>query len=426
MSRILVRAHKDPFDAASAQRTLASNLIGNNVGNLVFAQAVHRLLTRPDQVLGTSKLSPFDAAQAAVVDAEYDHLVLPLANAFRPSFATRLEELTELVERLSIPVSVLGVGVQGGLSGSTVKADRISPVVQRFVRAVLRRSPSIGVRGEATATYLRRLGFGDDEVEVIGCPSLFGSGATLPPPRLAAGVDRGSAIALTVSPYLRPMGPVSLRWAEQYPQLRYLAQDHLTLQLMLTGHYPGADGSGRDGQDDGLPTTLTHPLLAEDRTRFCLDPAVWVDHLRGYDFCVGTRIHGAIAAVLAGTPAVVLAHDSRTLELADYHQIPRRTLRSVTSDTDPAALYADADWQGLTAGHPQRWDRFRSLLRRHGLRHAYDPGGDAGAAFDASLQSVSFPPPVRVASRPGTRWRNRLLTRSVRWSPPARRILSGV
>ena len=50
-------------------------------------------------------------------------------------------------------------------------------VVRDFVAAVLDRGPSIGVRGELTADFLRRLGSRD--VEVIGCPSMFFHGPRL-------------------------------------------------------------------------------------------------------------------------------------------------------------------------------------------------------------------------------------------------------
>ena len=49
--------------------------------------------------------------------------------------------------------------------------------MKAFVRAVLDHGPSIGVRGELTAEYLRSLGFRD--VEVVGCPSMFAWGPDL-------------------------------------------------------------------------------------------------------------------------------------------------------------------------------------------------------------------------------------------------------
>ena len=54
MPQILIRAHKNPFTVADADTTYRQNLIGNNTGNLVFSQAVYRLLSTSDTDLETS------------------------------------------------------------------------------------------------------------------------------------------------------------------------------------------------------------------------------------------------------------------------------------------------------------------------------------------------------------------------------------
>ena len=65
--------------------------------------------------------------------------------------------------------------------------------------------------------------------------------------------------------------------------------------------------------DPGIPRP-DHPLVTEDRIRFPVEAWTWLEYLRDFDFATGTRLHGNVAALLAGVPAVLLAHDSRTLE----------------------------------------------------------------------------------------------------------------
>ena len=180
---------------------------------------------------------------AARVNETYDHLVIPLANAFRTSFLDSLNAMSDLLEKVTIPVSVVGVGAQASLKGSVRGADTLAPAVQRFVRAALKGSPSIGVRGEFTERYLRDLGFGADEVDVIGCPSMFMFGPDLPVPRRVDAIGPESRIALNISPYVKAMGPISLDHAARYPHLDYIAQDHLTLNLLLRGWYPSDSGA---------------------------------------------------------------------------------------------------------------------------------------------------------------------------------------
>jgi hypothetical protein len=387
--RILIRSRRDPFTATSALDTYARNTIGDNVGNLVFSNASHRLLSRQDNEVVSNEFKA-DAGKAQRINEEYDAFVIPLANAFRHSFRKQLDALTELVERLTIPVVVLGVGAQAGTHRNLERLDPIEDSVKRFVGAVLDRSPAIGVRGEVTAEYLHKLGFSD--VEVIGCPSLFMRGPDLRVDKSVPRLTRRSPVAINISPYVKEMGPITMAAYARYPHLTYVAQDRKTLRLLLEGDVDPKDV----GKRNLVPVHETHPLYRDDKIRFFLDPWTWFDFLGTQHFSYGSRIHGNIAALLAGTPAVVLAHDSRTLELARYHEIPHRLVTEVPPDVDPAQLYAEADYSGFNDGHQKRWETFAAYLERSGLTHVYqgdtvDPGA---AAFDARVATTTFPGPV--------------------------------
>jgi hypothetical protein len=384
--RILMRAHKNPFRAVGPFHHLTRDVIGGNVGNLMFSQAVYRLLSTRGATITTSKLVGLDPA---VLNDQYDQVVVPLANAFRPGFADELRAMTDLIRGLSIPVVVVGVGAQAWTNGK-VPATALDGVVTAFVKATLERSASLGVRGEITAAYLKRLGFSDDVVDVIGCPSMFMRGPDLSVTRKVDEITADSRISLNISPYLRAIGPFSVDQANRYPHLMYTAQDRNTLELLLTGSYPTGVSRPPDS-----PTSLDHPLLAHNRTRLCLDPVTWLTYLRDFDFSLGTRIHGNITALLAGIPAMVLAHDSRTLELADYHEIPHHVLPAKPDGLDAATLYACADWGPTVAGHAERWNRMTRFFDRNGLRHVYLPG-ESPHDFDARMARRRFPPPVEV------------------------------
>ena len=253
--------------------------------------------------------------------------------------------------------------------------------------AVLDRSPTIGVRGEATREYLNGLGFRD--VEVIGCPSMFRWGDTIDVSRKVAALDAQSNVAITISPYRAAMGKIAMTAYARYPRLTYFAQDLPTLGLLFDGTpLPGGT------PESLLPVHPSHPFFREQRTRFYVEPWPWIDDLRGFDFSFGTRIHGTIAALLAGTPAVVLAHDSRTLELARYFDIPHRLLRDVPPDLDPADLYAEADFTALHAGHAERFETIVQYLARNGLDHAFAHDG-AAADFERRIQETDYPGSVQ-------------------------------
>ncbi|HYO42449.1 MAG TPA: polysaccharide pyruvyl transferase family protein [Candidatus Limnocylindrales bacterium] len=389
MTRILLRATKSPFEVRSPRKTLDDNLIAGNSGNLVFMDAAWKLLSAPGADITPDRLE-FKPRHADEINERYDVYVVPLANAFRLSFEATLVRMTEVIRRLRIPVIVLGVGAQGS---PDYGFDAIAPMersVRDFVGAVLDRSPSIGVRGEATLAYLNGLGFRD--IEVIGCPSMFMWGTNLRVERRVPALDETSRIAITISPYRSTMGPIVLEACRRFPNLTYYAQDRFTLELLLKGT-PLPNGT----PDAAVPTHPDHPLFRDNRTKLFIDPWPWIEDLRHQDFSFGTRIHGSIAALIAGTPTTVITHDSRTLELARYFEIPYRELRRVSDGLDPVELHETADFTALNEGHAARFETFTRYMTAAGLDNAFAHEG-APEAFDARIAGTRFPGPVTIRS----------------------------
>ena len=392
MQQILLRSRKGPFDVVSAEATLQRNMIAANAGNLIFSVAAHGILDTAGTTI-TSDRFVIDPNDADRINERYDAYVIPLANAFRVTYESNLIRLTQLIRRLRIPVVILGVGVQSNLRFEMMRLRPIQSSVKAFASAVLDRSPSIGVRGEVTLDYLNGLGFRD--VEVIGCPSLFMHGPDLAIQKRVTALDRDARLAINVSPYVEAMAPIVTRHVERYPNLTYIPQDLDTLELLLWG-----PGGAHDAiaPTDPRPIHLAHPLFRDDKVRFFVDPTPWFQFLSGVEFSFGTRIHGNIAALIAGTPAVVLAHDSRTLELARYFEIPYRLMPEVAPDTDASDLYAEADYGPFNRGHAARFAVFAAFLERHGLDHVFrSPAPEPD--FATRLAATSFPPAVTVASR---------------------------
>lgn len=390
MKRILLRSPKDPFEVASPRTVYHRNLIGNNAGNLVFLQATHRILAARGVEIEAGDVMG-DARRASMVNERFDVCVIPLANAFRISYEAGLRRMVRFIERLTIPVVILGVGAQSNEHFSYDYQKPIEPLVRQFVTAVLDRGPSIGVRGEMTAEYLRGLGFRD--IEVIGCPSMFLHGDRLSVEKRLPALDRSAKVSINVSPYVTAMGPIVMSHLERYPNLTYIPQDLDTLGLLIRGDAP------RDAAEQGgpMPFHASHPLFEQRKVRFYVEPWPWMNDLADADFSFGTRIHGNITALLAGTPAYLFAHDSRTLELARYFEIPHRLMSQIPADIDAADLYEEADFSGMISGHAARFATFVDYLGRHGLQHVFADGEDAGA-FDRRIAATRFPPAV-TASR---------------------------
>lgn len=386
MKRILLRAGKSPFDVLSAQETLEQRPMGDNIGNYLFAHSAHRMLSTKDTKIDIASLS-FKHLDPDYINKHYDAVVLPLANAFRPSAIGYLTRAAKLLEKLKIPVTILSVGLQAPINMKLEDREALDSVVTRFMKAALARGPSVGVRGEYTANYLRELGFKD--VEVIGCPSLFMWGPGLKIEKPQKTLDKHSKLAFSANPKDKVFSKTVRHNIDNYRNLTYIPQDLQTMQFMMGDGkpYPKYD------KDSAMPFHPKHRVFTEDKARFFTDVKTWLDFQSQQDFVFGDRIHGCVSAILAGTPAFLVAHDSRTLELAEYFDIPHTILKDKSEVLDAAKLYEMTDYTKFNENHAKRFKTFENYLKKHGLEHAlYDE--KTLAEYDSKLAELVFPDPI--------------------------------
>lgn len=384
--RYLMRLGKTPFEIADAFQTLDRNLLGTNSGNLIYGAASHKLLSTQDTVVEANHYR-INAGLAAEVNAEYDGFILPLANAFRPEFEDELRRTADFLERLTIPFVMLSGGAQLPLDGDPAALKAMEPTVKRFARAVLNGSSALTVRGELTADYLTSLGF--EDVLVVGCPSLtlHGPGHRVEVP---AALDPGAPVAYSLETK-DPFGGELIADAEASYDATYVPQEHGTLEMMLWGTEPYASADPR------LPLTRSHPQFTEDRAELFIDAYPWIDRLSQMDFAFGARAHGTIAAVLAGTPGVMLAHDSRTLELARHHGIPHLVPGRDPLPDSVQELYAHADYTEFNRGHAERFEILSDFLHENGFAHVHEEGQEAArSAYEQRIAETAFSPAVRT------------------------------
>ncbi|MEU1462078.1 polysaccharide pyruvyl transferase family protein [Streptomyces sp. NPDC005727] len=375
------------------ESTLVRNSIRGNVGNLMYTNSAYRHMSVPGAEIrvDTTHFAELTVADADRINDECDVFVLPMANAFKAKFIPHMHILADLIGRLKVPVVVFGVGAQAKLDYDTAFLKPVDEAVKRFVAAVLDRSASIGVRGEFTQRYLGQLGFHD--VDVIGCPSVYFRG---PGFRMAhsggQALPEGARIALSTALRLANAelaSAINESILKQHPGLTYFAQEGRDLQTLYWG-----DTSVAARQSTPMPDLSSHPLIRAADVCVPLEPHSWMDALTRYDFAVGTRIHGNIAALVAGTPAFVFAHDSRTLELSRYHHIPHRVITDLEADTDVAGLYAETDYTAFDAHYAEGFQRLLDFMTRNGLRNAYEHG-DGGEEYDRAVRAARFPRPFR-------------------------------
>lgn len=420
--RIWVRSCQNP--TAKLAPLPSTRLIGGNQGNLLYQFSTYRALCADSAQLSTISYAKFDKNpvedRAEWINSECDHLVLPLSSSFRLQMLETLRKWAELIEKLTIPVTVVGIGAQ--LRLSDVKAENYRPsrvtgvtapsslvdeheaVSRRFMSAVLDRSNSIGVRGEITKRYLQYLGFPGERIEVIGCPSVFMWGPDFRMPTDPLALGPRSRISLSFDHRIPTTADLFDRTVNTYPGSVVYAQERMVAQMVITGEETRPDWAG----DPRFPVKTSHPLYRQHRMEYQPTGWSWIERMKHYDFAFGPRLHGTVAATLAGTPAHLLVHDSRTLEVAQYHQLPHSLIEKLTSTDSASALAERTDYEAFNAAYPELLNRFVDFLTSNGLPNAYTRPGKALSDFDQSLATATSATGVLSAAKPPSTLRQRL------------------
>lgn len=390
MKRILIRASVSPFEQRDPMETLEKNLLGNNTGNLLFAYSMSRTLYTEDTEIDF--VSDVQVIKGEIspeyINENYDYLVLPMANSFRGTFSGILNKWSELIEKLTIPCVVTGIGVQMAYEPDITGKHPFDDSAKRFITAVLNHSHSVGVRGVITQAYLNHLGFRD--IDVTGCPSIemFGPGLKMREPKP---LTKDSAVCVTgsVSSPLN-FNKFMVKNYELLPNYYFMPQFNDDLRLM----YLGAPFYAANEAQKLYPHDISSEVLVHDRARFFIDMPSILKFNEGIDFNYGTRIHGAVGCILCGVPSLLFTSDARTRELADYHNVPSMPVSLIDDDTDIFDLYEKTDFSIVNKGHEERFWHFVDFLNNNGLPHIYQDKNRKTVPFDEKIKDIDFYGPV--------------------------------
>ncbi|MGB5762637.1 MAG: hypothetical protein WBM58_08830, partial [Sedimenticolaceae bacterium] len=88
-------------------------------------------------------------------------------------------------------------------------------------------------------------------------------------------------------------------------------------------------------------------------------------------FTLGTRLHGVIASLLAGTPAVLISHDSRTEEMAAFAGIPSVRGRDLleSQSINIQSIIESADFEQFNTRQQQYFANFRDFFEANNVGH---------------------------------------------------------
>jgi hypothetical protein len=298
-----------------------------------------------------------------------------------------------MVKKLTIPCVVTSVGLR-----STYEPDFSVPFdfdndVKEFVSAVLEKSSIIGVRGEITGKYLSRLGFKEDtDYMVTGCPSMYTNGSSLPIRPL--NLTKDSRICLNSSVTTpNNIHDFLYRTAQEIPDWHFVPQVRSELQILYSGIPYKVKANPH------YPRKISDKAYCDERSKFFLNAPTWFDYLAEADLAIGSRLHGNIAALIAGTPALLFPKDARVRELADYHKLTSVPANQVTEDTSVWELVESVDFQSPCSVQKETFDRFISFLDKNEIPHIYSNDAEPSVIpFEERMKQVKLQPPVTTAA----------------------------
>ncbi len=298
--------------------------VGLNTGNIFFTRALYRSVSHNELKCGYS----FDPA---AVEEFHDGIIIPAANWLSPR--TDFSDLADLIEKTNLPCVIVGIGAQ---SDKPQTIPKIKEGTLRLVRIASERSSYISTRGYYTCEVLEKYGIKNSIA--TGCPSFLynvtkpchvyrNDNRTLK--RIAVNTSRGLPNEKIFNSN-RETDKLSLLFS----RLAFQQQ----LDIILQAEIP--DICYAMGRDDEVAhfkvpkeyLRLVYGLEAGSEKKLVLylrqkghaffDIEQWLKFLEEIDFVIGTRLHGIIAMLLAGKPAVLVTHDTRTAEVAKLMSIP--------------------------------------------------------------------------------------------------------
>ncbi len=335
-----------------------------NTGNMMHGAAARNLLY--DYV--NMPIRPWSEQEVEQISAECSHIVVVTANAVRPGapdqhrFADSQQKIAENILRTDLPVVVFGLGVQHKLGKLPEKT--LPKATKLMLKVFSERSKQIAVRGHFTAEYLHSIGI--KNVRVLGCQSCF---YDVLPSFTAPEVRKNSEnIAFNYTAPNREKNSISMAVRNGFTMF---GQGEAAEVELLNGN-PQLFNKSLKLRKFFWRTKLTKEEYIDwlqNRFHRFYDMPSWFEKIKQYDFSFGTRFHGNMVALQSGVPALWIVHDTRTMELCDYHALPYLMLEDVEKMTDISQLLEATDYALFEKAYGENYARLYSYVDDSGIAH---------------------------------------------------------
>lgn len=292
------------------------------------------------------------------INANYDMIVFPTANIFGTHYIQGLERYTDFFRKIKIPVYVIGAGIQcNSYDDISDLAAKLKETVGEFISAVYQTGGEFALRGYATKEFLDLII--KNTAVVTGCPSLYQNGREL---KVNTEKVEKEKFRVALNGSVKSINATNLKKIIDY--VTYMDQDEFA-ELLYANNYTYKISEAKAlwrYSYSGLR------MVSEKRVNLIYDIPVWLKYMeRNFDFSLGTRIHGNIAATLSGIPSLVIPIDARTRELAEFFEIPFQSSFKIRNIEELYELYCSLDYEKFNRNFKNKFDDFEKFMRNHNI-----------------------------------------------------------
>lgn len=310
--------------------------IGWNTGNTVFREALFNMFD-------CSIVSHRDRESLSKCSNFITTDLIWLREGVEP-WREILDQFNAAGDKPLIPISI-------GLQANEFKKEfSLRPKMVDLFKAMQERT-TLAVRGAYTAEILDAHGV--QNVRIIGCPSIYQiplfDGAL---ESLLKAVDVGEGIDATAN-FRTFDSPLT---DSERAFLQYATQN-------CTGFIEQVISDSLD-PTDADPKLLS--WLAKNSHAF-FDLESWVRHNKRYNFSIGLRFHGNVAALLGGMRALFVTIDSRTREMTKFLGLPSLAINEFDASKPLRDYYDRADYSAFVGEYGARVQNFVDYARGCGL-----------------------------------------------------------
>lgn len=316
--------------------------VTGNRGNMIHGEAPQRMFDvdrEHSAYIAVDKLisSGWDAERVAeALSKNYDLVIYSTANAIRPKQNPGCT--AQILDFLTVPFVILGMGMQNPLPPST---ESLHPNLVDLLKVGDRKAAVFAVRGKATESWLHSVGF--KRAIAVGCPSLFVYPQNIVSLRsvksiLTVNILTGGYISARI-----PRASVLIDLLSN-SRAHYVMQDEMA-EWQNAELVKGTQNLYNDATGEVALEVMQKLLLDihDEQVNFASyrwfqNPSAWRSFAASCDCYVGDRLHGGVAALQVGRPALFISDDQRVAELVEFFDLPCMTLVEAASAELPELI----------------------------------------------------------------------------------------